>query len=83
MDDDRVSTLEQQFAKMEAREVDIQQKLELLLSHVLQKPIQPPSTSPASVPVDSTPWTDVRHTVRDGECKGTLRFRSYLRHFCS
>jgi hypothetical protein len=62
MDDDRVSTLEQQFAKMEAQEVDIQQKLELLLSHALQKPIQPPSVSP--IFVDATPQTDIRRTTR-------------------
>jgi hypothetical protein len=64
MDDDRVSTLEQQFAKMEAREVDIQQKLELLLSHALQKPIQPPSVFPVSVSVDAIPRTDARRTTR-------------------
>jgi hypothetical protein len=64
MDDDRVSTLEQQFAKMEAWEVDIQQKLELLLSHALQKPVQPLPTSPVPVPADSIPRTDVHHTAR-------------------
>jgi hypothetical protein len=64
MDNDRVSTLEQQFAKMEAREVDIQQKLELLLSHALQKPTQPLPTSPVFVPTDPASRTDLRHSAR-------------------
>jgi hypothetical protein len=63
MDNDRVSTLEQQFAKMEAQEVDIQQKLELLLSHALQKPTQPLPTSPVAVPTDPASRTDIRHSA--------------------
>jgi hypothetical protein len=64
MDNDRVSTLEQQFAKMEAREVDIQQKLELLLSHALQKPTQPLPIPPVSVTTDPASRTDLRHSAR-------------------
>jgi hypothetical protein len=84
VDDDRVSTLEQQFAKMEAQEIDIQQKLELLLSHALQKPAQPLPIPPVSVPTDPTSRTDLRHSTRvarpaippefNGDCSKGLAF---------